>query len=76
MSDWTYNTSETFTNLANDQLYGYYVRARDGSYNTSSWSSATTSTQDTTSPTLSVTVSNGTTYAQSRSATITITDTV
>ena len=53
LSNWSSSTSATFTNLTDGQKYYYFVRTKDGLWNTSEWSSSTSSTQDNSAPNIS-----------------------
>lgn len=53
-SGWITGTSYTFTGLTDGYKYYYKVRAKDGLGNTSGWSDISYSTQDNTSPVISI----------------------
>jgi len=64
-------TTFTFTNLTDNQVYYYFVRAKDAVDNTSSWSASVNSEQDETPPTTAV-IPNGS-ACETGSTTITLT---
>ena len=54
-SSWSTAPSATFSSLSDGQIYYYFVRARDSVNNISTWSASTSSTQDATAPTTTIT---------------------
>lgn len=74
LSSWTTSPTTTFYNLIDGKQYYYYVRAKDGLWNTSSWSSSTRSTQDNTRPTVTFD-KNSWQAAPTHTVKVTITDT-
>ncbi|MFZ2911957.1 MAG: LamG domain-containing protein, partial [Candidatus Absconditicoccaceae bacterium] len=70
----TINNRINFTGLVNSQVYYYFVRSKDGLGNNSSWSTSTSSIQDSESPSTSM-ISTAAGNRQNGDFSITFTDT-
>lgn len=73
-SNWVTQPQATFSNLTDGKIYYYFVRAKDGLWNTSNWSDYTSSTQDNTRPIITFD-KNSWPAAQTHTVKVTITDT-
>src|SRR5680860_102967 len=68
----TSTTAHTFIDLTDGQVYYYRVRAGKVPTTVTAWSAAVSSTQDATSPTVTVSINSGDEYTTSASVLVTV----